>query len=63
MVNINLYPLTAQTIPRPIPVLPDVGSIMVVSLLTSPFLSAASIMLFAIRSFTDHVGLKNSILA
>ena len=45
------------------PVLPEVGSTMVVSLLIFPSRSPASIMATPMRSFTDQSGLKLSILA
>ena len=45
------------------PVLPDVGSTMVVLGPTLPARSAASIMERPMRSFTDESGLKNSSLA
>ncbi len=44
------------------PVLPLVGSMMVVSLLILPSRSAASIMATPMRSLTDQSGLKFSIL-
>src|ERR1700710_2369004 len=46
-----------------IPVLPLVGSRMIVSELISPAFSAASIMATPMRSFTLPAGLKNSSLA
>ena len=42
------------------PVLPDVGSMMCVSLSTCPALSPASIIARPMRSFTLESGLKNS---
>ena len=48
---------------RPIPVLPDVGSIRVSPGLIRPDFSASSIIRFPIRSFTDPPALKNSHLA
>ena len=45
------------------PVLPLVGSMMVVSLLILPSRSAASIMATPMRSLTDQSGLKFSSLA
>ena len=45
------------------PVLPDVGSTMSVSLVILPLRSAASIIDTPIRSLTDQSGLKFSILA
>ena len=44
------------------PVLPEVGSIRVVSGVILPAASMASIMLTPIRSFTLEIGLKNSSL-
>src|SRR3990172_1097684 len=48
---------------RPMPVLPEVGSRMMVSGLILPACSAASIIDTAIRSLTLCAGLKNSSLA
>ena len=47
----------------PIPVFPDVGSMITEPSFRSPLLSASSIMLFAIRSFTLPAGLKYSSFA
>ena len=47
----------------PIPVLPEVGSIIVAPGFNLPFLSASSIMASATRSFTEPAGLKYSSLA
>ena len=57
-----MYPLTAHTIARPMPVLPDVGSTSMMSMpgLSRPSLSACSIIASAIRSFTDLMGLADS---
>ncbi|MNN36013.1 hypothetical protein D3C81_1498860 [compost metagenome] len=53
MVSINLYPRAAATKARPIPVLPDVGSTMVMPGLSLPLLSASQIMLAPIRHLTE----------
>ena len=63
MTIIILYPLAAATEARPIPVLPDVGSMIVVSAFTSPLASASSSMALAILSFTEPAGLKYSSFA
>ena len=60
MVMIMRLPRTAAKAARPIPVLPDVGSMSTVSSSMSPAASAASIMARAARSFTEPVGLKDS---
>ena len=57
------YPLTAQAMARPIPVLPLVASIKVEPGLIRPCLSASSIIRTAIRSLTEPPGLRNSHLA
>jgi hypothetical protein len=59
MVRIRRYPFTADTRARPMPVLPDVGSMMVAPSLSFPSASAASIMARAMRSFTLEPGLKD----
>ena len=59
-VKIALYPLTAATAARPIPVLPLVGSIMVAPSFKIPFFSASSIIANAILSFTEPAGLNAS---
>ena len=58
--NTILYPLTAAAIAKPIPVLPDVGSIK-----TSPGISvldysASSTIRLPILSLTEPAGFKNS---
>src|SRR5699024_655918 len=55
-----LYPLLAAPIARPIPVLPLVGSTIVVSFVNLPASSAASIIARAIRSLTEEPGFINS---
>ena len=62
IVKISLYPLAAQTNAKPIPVFPEVGSIIVVFLLIKPSFSAFSTIAKPILSFTEDVGLKNSSL-
>jgi len=63
MVRISLYPFEAATNANPIPVLPEVGSIITVSLSSFPFFSASSTIARAILSFTELSGLKYSNLA
>ncbi len=60
IVRINLYPLAAATNASAMPVLPLVGSMMTVSFLSTPRLSASSIMAIPMRSLTLPSGLKNS---
>ena len=60
---ISLYPLAAATDASPIPVLPDVGSMIVVSLFNLPAFSASSKIDFATLSLTEPAGLKYSNLA
>src|SRR4029453_9172508 len=62
MVRMRRYPRTAQTIARPIPVLPLVGSTTVAPGLSTPRRSASSIMATAMRSFTLPPGLSDSSL-
>ena len=57
------YPLAWATMANPTPVLPLVGSTIVPPGLSLPSRSAASIILTAIRSFTDPPGLRYSTLA
>ena len=57
------YPRAAATDARPMPVLPEVGSMMTEPGLSFPFASASSIMAFAMRSLTDPAGLKYSSFA
>ena len=54
------YPLAAAMDASPIPVLPDVGSIITEPSFNCPLLSASSIIAFAILSFTLPAGLKYS---
>ena len=63
MVTVSLYPLAAHVNAKPMPVLPDVGSMISVFLLILPFFSASSIIATPMRSFTDQSGLKFSIFA
>ena len=63
MTMMILYPREAATDASPIPVFPDVGSIIVVPDFSFPEASASSSIFFAIRSFTDPAGLKYSSLA
>ena len=56
----TLYPFATPTIDNPIPVFPEVGSMMVSPGFSNPSCSAFSIILRAIRSFTLPPGLKNS---
>ena len=62
MVRMIRYPLDAAMDARPIPVLPDVGSMITEPSFKSPFSSASSIIAFAIRSLTLPAGLKYSSL-
>ncbi len=59
----SLYPLRRATSPSEIPVLPEVGSRMVLPGASSPEASAASIIALAIRSFVEPVGFWPSSLA
>ena len=63
MVRIIRYPLAAATEARPMPVFPEVGSMITAPGFSSPLCSAASIMAFPTRSFTLPAGLKYSTLA
>ena len=63
IVIITLYPFAAATAAIPIPVLPDVGSIIVAPGLSFPLSSASSIIFNAILSLTLPAGLKYSNLA
>ena len=60
---IRRYPLAAATLAKPIPVFPEVGSMITVSGFKMPFASASSSIALATRSFTDPAGLKYSSLA
>ena len=57
---IALYPFAVAIDASPIPVFPDVGSMIVAPGFNVPFLSASSIISFAILSFTLPAGLKYS---
>ena len=63
MVKISLYPLTAATMAKPIPVLPLVGSMRVAPGLIMPCFSASTIMLRQMRSLTLPPGLRASSFA
>ena len=54
------YPFAVATAARPIPVLPDVGSIIVAPGFKMPFFSASSIIARLIRSLTDPVRFRYS---
>ena len=60
IVSVSLYPLAAATKARAMPVLPLVGSMITVSLVSRPLFSASSIIAMPIRSLTLDSGLKNS---
>ena len=62
MVTTSGYPLAAQTMASPIPVLPRVASTTVWPGCREPSRSAASMMPSARRSLTEAAGLKNSAL-
>src|SRR5882672_1179408 len=62
VVKTHLYPRTAATSASPMPVLPEVPSIIVPPGLSRPFFSASSIMVMPMRSFTEPPGLVNSAL-
>jgi hypothetical protein len=62
-VMITSYPFTAPHKAKPIPVFPEVGSIIVQPGAILPDFSASSIILKAIRSLTEPPALKNSHLA
>ena len=63
MVRMHLYPFAAQTNASAMPVLPLVGSTMMLSALSLPACSAASIIAMPMRSLTLPSGLKNSHLS
>src|SRR3990172_8281995 len=63
MTTLTLYPFRRPIIAKAMPVLPLVGSRMVLSFVSSPLRSACSIIYFAIRSLRLPVGLFPSILA
>src|ERR1035438_5294619 len=60
IVKMSLYPLAAATKASAMPVLPEVGSMIVVWGVRMPSRSAAAIMALPMRSFTLPSGLKNS---
>ena len=62
MVRIALYPLATAMAARPMPVLPEVGSMMVAPAEMTPRRSASSSISFATRSLTLPAGLKYSSL-
>src|ERR1700675_224782 len=62
MMNAHLMPRAAQTMARPMPVLPLVGSSTMVSGLIRPCFSSASTIDTPMRSFTLCAGLKYSSL-
>ena len=63
MTSVSLYPRAALTNASATPVLPLVGSRMIVSFLISPRFSASSIIATPIRSLTLLIGLNDSSLA
>ena len=56
----SLYPFTAATIANPIPVFPDVGSMITLSFVSRPRCSASSIIVIAIRSLMLPPGFARS---
>ena len=60
MVRMILYPLAAAIDARPIPVFPEVGSMITEPSFRIPFCSASSIIALAILSLTLPAGLKYS---
>src|SRR5215208_5638546 len=60
IVKMHRYPLSAATIARPVPVLPEVGSTIVPPGFSFPSRSAASTIVIAIRSLIEPPGLRNS---
>ena len=62
MVMMMRLPRAAASEHRPMPVLPEVGSMMTVSASSLPSASAWSSIAFAIRSFTEPAGLNSSTL-
>ena len=63
MVRITRYPRAAATLARPMPVLPEVGSMMTPPGFRSPFSSASKIMDRPTRSLAEPAGFKYSSLA
>src|SRR4029450_10662985 len=62
VVKMHLYPFTTAAMARPMPVLPDVPSMIVPPGLSAPLRSASSIIFTAIRSLIELPGLKVSSL-
>ena len=60
MTSTSLYPFTAATMARPMPVLPLVGSMIVPPGLSAPDFSASSIMARPMRSLIDPPGFARS---
>ena len=60
MVMMMRLPRAAASAARPMPVLPEVGSMSTVSSSMSPRSTASSIMAWAMRSFAEPPGLKDS---
>ena len=56
----HLYPFTAATIARPIPVLPAVPSTIVPPGFSAPTCSASCTMYMAVRSLRERPGFVNS---
>ena len=63
VVKTQRYPFTTAAIASPMPVLPDVPSMIVPPGLSSPLRSASSIMRTAMRSLMEFPGLNVSIFA
>ena len=63
IVRIIRYPFTVAAAASPIPVFPEVGSMITEPSFKRPFASASSIIAFAIRSLTLPAGLKDSTFA
>ena len=63
MVSLILKPMAAATIAMPIPVLPDVGSRMILPLVSFPVSTASLSMKSAGRSLTEPPGLEPSSFA
>ena len=63
IVRIARYPFAAAIAASPIPVFPEVGSMITEPSFNRPFSSASSIIAFAIRSLTLPAGLKYSSFA
>jgi hypothetical protein len=60
MTSTSLYPLTAATMASPMPVLPDVGSMITLSFVSTPRRSASSIIARPMRSLMLPPGLARS---